>query len=101
VPLNDIICFHCEQTAEKYLKALLEEQSHTIPQTHNLNQLLTQLLPHDATLRSLRRRLVSLSRFAVDYRYPGQKATARQAQAALRSARHVRQAIRQRLGLKP
>ena len=24
-PLHDQICFHCQQAAEKYLKALLEE----------------------------------------------------------------------------
>ena len=25
-PLNDLICFHCQQSAEKYLKALLQER---------------------------------------------------------------------------
>ena len=24
-PLHDLVCFHCQQCAEKYLKALLEE----------------------------------------------------------------------------
>ena len=24
-PLPDIVCYHCQQSAEKYLKALLEE----------------------------------------------------------------------------
>ena len=24
-PLNDLICFHCQQSAENYLKALLQE----------------------------------------------------------------------------
>ena len=34
--LNDIICFHCQQTAEKYLKALLQELGLPIPRTHVL-----------------------------------------------------------------
>ena len=29
--LNDLRCFHCQQTAEKYLKALLQELGLTIP----------------------------------------------------------------------
>ena len=27
-PLHDQLCFHCQQAAEKYLKALLEELDH-------------------------------------------------------------------------
>jgi HEPN domain-containing protein len=99
--LRDLICFHCQQAAEKYLKALLQELGQPVPRTHNLDLLLTQLLPHDGTLRSLRRALVSLSRFAVDYRYPGPSASSRQTQSALRQLARVRRVIRQRLGLAP
>jgi HEPN domain-containing protein len=34
--LNDLICFHCQQSAEKYLKALLQESGAVPPRTHNL-----------------------------------------------------------------
>jgi HEPN domain-containing protein len=98
-PLNDLVCFHCQQAAEKYLKALLQELGVAVPRTHNLDRLLTVLLPHDGTLKPLRRILVSLSRFAVDYRYPGQDATTRQARSALRQLDRIRRTIRQRLGL--
>jgi HEPN domain-containing protein len=67
VALNDLVCFHCQQAAEKYLKAILQESGLAVPRTHNLDQFLRLLLPHDGTLRSLRRGLVSLSRFAVDF----------------------------------
>ncbi|MCE9531588.1 MAG: HEPN domain-containing protein [Planctomycetes bacterium] len=30
-PVHDIVCFHCQQCAEKYLKALLEELGSNIP----------------------------------------------------------------------
>jgi HEPN domain-containing protein len=98
--LSDLVCFHCQQAAEKYLKALLQEFGLAVPRTHNLDQLLGALLPHDKTLRALRRHLVSLSRFAVDYRYPGHGATSRQARSALRQLATVRRATRQRLGLR-
>jgi hypothetical protein len=70
-----------------------------VPRTHNLNDLLDLLLPHDATLAPLRRGLRSLSRYAVDFRYPGVSATTRRMQAALRHAERVRSELRNRLGL--
>jgi hypothetical protein len=48
--LNDLICFHCQQAAEKYLKAFLQELGLAIPRTHDLGDLLDRLVPHDATL---------------------------------------------------
>ncbi len=83
-PLHDIVCFHCQQCAEKYLKALLEELGLAIPKTHNLVALLARLAAHHASLRSLRRGLDFLTRYAVDTRYPGDSASKRQAKAALR-----------------
>ena len=47
-PLNDLICFHCQQSAEKYLKALLIERGLSFPKTHRLEDLLLLLLPHHA-----------------------------------------------------
>jgi HEPN domain-containing protein len=97
--LHDVVCFHCQQAAEKYLKAMMQESGLPVPRIHNLDQLLVLLLPVDATLRPLRRGLKTLSRYAVEYRYPGTGANAKQVQAAVRLANRVREAIRQRLGL--
>src|SRR5262249_6360499 len=70
-PLPDLVCFHCQQAAEKYLKALLQENGAAVPKTHDLRDLQNLVLPHDATLAILRRPLLSLNRYSVDYRYPG------------------------------
>lgn len=96
---HDLICFHWQQMAEKYLKALLQELGQPVPKTHNLLVLLQLLIPHDPTLPRLRVRVISLSRFAVDFRYPGMSANNRQSTAAIRSAEHVRRTLRQRLNL--
>ncbi len=48
-PKRDGACFHCQQSAEKYLKALLQELGLAVPRTHELEDLLDLLLPHDAT----------------------------------------------------
>ena len=100
-PLRNVVCFHCQQAAEKYLKALLQELGRVVPRTHDLEDLLDLLLPHDATLAPLRRGLQSLTEYAVEFRYPGVRATTRRMQAALRHAERVRTELRARLGLPP
>jgi HEPN domain-containing protein len=37
-PPRDIVCFHCQQAAEKYLKAILQEIGHVVPKIHDLAQ---------------------------------------------------------------
>src|SRR5260370_40929482 len=49
-PLHDHVSFHCQQCAEKYLKALLQEVALAIPRTHGLVEVLDLLLPHHRTL---------------------------------------------------
>src|SRR5262245_59421323 len=100
-PLHDQVCFSCQQSAEKHLKALLEELGLTVPRTHVLQALLPRLLPHHPSLRPLRRGMPFLTRFAVGTRYPGDYASKRQARAALRWASKVRSAARSLLGIRP
>lgn len=99
--LRDIVCFHCQQAVEKYLKALLQELSVSFPKTHDLELILDLLVPHDPTLRRLRRRVDALTSFAVEYRYPIVRAKTRQMRAALRTMERVRTELRARLGLLP
>lgn len=70
-PAHNATCFHCQQGAEKYLKALLEVHSRPVPRSHNLVALHRLLLPHHSSLAPLRRGRDFLTRFAVDTRYPG------------------------------
>src|SRR5262245_50841422 len=94
----DGVCFHCQQAAEKYLKALLEELGARIPRTHDLVDLHQVLLPSHASLKPLLRGMLFLKQFAVEFRYPGKNARSRQATAALRWAGRVRQECRSLLG---
>jgi HEPN domain-containing protein len=99
--MHETVCFHCQQCAEKYLKALLEELSLAVAKTHDLVQLLAALLPHHPSLGPLRRGLKLLTGFAVDPRYPGLNPTKRKAVAALRWADRVRTHARSILKLRP
>jgi HEPN domain-containing protein len=98
-PLRDLVCFHCQQCAEKYLKALHQELSIPFPKTHDLDTLLTPLLASAPELKALRKRLDALTSFAVEYRYPIVRARTRQMHSALRTVSVTRAVIRKRLGL--
>lgn len=100
LPVHDGVCFHCQQCAEKYRKALMEELGLAVPKTHVLVLLLTALAPHYPSLRPLRRGLLFLTAFAVNARYPGSTATKRQAVAAVRWAERVRGEARRLLGIR-
>ena len=66
-----------------------------------LDKLRVDLLPHHATLVSLRRILIALSDYAIEYRYPGRSASTRKMHAALRHAERVRLSARTILGMPP
>lgn len=100
-PKRDAACFHCQRAAEKCLKAMLQEFGLAVPRTHELEDLLDLLLPHDATLAPLRRSLRFLTPYAVNIRYPGVRATTRRMRTTLRQAERVRTEVRARLGLPP
>lgn len=95
----DAICFHAQQCAEKYLKALLHESGEYVPKTHDLSALLELLLPDDALWIALRPRLADLARAAVAFRYPDAFADALKARRSVETCRLVRQLARERLGL--
>ena len=99
-PCHDLVCFHCQQAAEKYLKALLEEWGLPVPRTHDLIDLLALLPAPGNPLRPLSRGLKFLTNFAVAARYPTVRTTSRKAAAARRWAGKVRAACRGMLGLR-
>jgi HEPN domain-containing protein len=98
--MHDLVCFCCQQAAEKYLKAILVELGRVVPRTHNLEDLLGLLLPDYPHLATLRRGLKFLIQFAVEARYPGFHVTKPQSAAALRWAERVRDPCRSILGIR-
>lgn len=98
-PNYDAACFHAQQTAEKYLKAYLQEHGDPVPRTHNLVELLELVLTFDRECEPQRSNLILLDRYAVRYRYPGDSADRKEARQAWAVIRAVRTLFRQRLGL--
>ncbi|HEO71202.1 MAG TPA: HEPN domain-containing protein [Candidatus Hydrogenedentes bacterium] len=93
-PNFDVVCFLSQQCAEKYLNALLVEAAVDFPKIHDLEALLSLLLPTFPGLDSLRGKLMSLSDMAVEVRYPGFSADKEDAEEALELARVVREEAR-------
>lgn len=72
VPLPvEIICFHCQQTAEKALKAFLAHNGTSVPKTHDLPNLNELCAGHNIDIESLAEQCIALNDYAVEIRYPG------------------------------
>ena len=64
----DNVCFHCQQAAEKYLKAYLIFKGEEVIKTHYLKHLQTECVKFDADFKMFD--FKDLSRYASDVRYP-------------------------------
>jgi HEPN domain-containing protein len=95
------ICFHCQQFAEKYLKALLHERQQPVPRTHDCRALLGRLSTTEPVLGKLIRSAAALVRMAVDLRYPGYQPSPSESRTAWNAAERIRAEVRRRLGLRP
>ncbi|HZL13592.1 MAG TPA: HEPN domain-containing protein [Verrucomicrobiae bacterium] len=94
------VCFHCQQTVEKYFKARLIEEDLDFPRTHDLLKLLQLLLAVEPLWKSYDSAVEKLTQYAVNFRYPGEDATLAEAKRALKHCRSLRAEVRRSLGLK-
>lgn len=66
----DTACFHCQQAAEKFIKAFLVFHRKTFPFTHNLADLVAICMQVDLSFAAIQRKAETLTPFAVEIRYP-------------------------------
>jgi len=97
-PVTDTICFHCQQAAEKYLKAYLIYLDIDFPYTHEIGDLVALLIPHDPEIGHFTETADALTDYAVDIRYPDDSAapTIEEARTAFQTCTQLRQLIRSR-----
>ena len=97
---TDSICFHAQQCAEKYLKALLTFQGIDFARTHDIARLLG-LIPEGIAIELSDEKQALLTDYATTGRYPGAYETIDpdEAQEAVRDAEGVRKAVRDVLPL--
>ena len=94
----DTICFHAQQCADKYLKALLTFQGIDFPKSHDLTELVA-LIPQSFRIEFPKGELEELNPYAIETRYPGDWESYEREDAvrAIEVAKKVRQAIHRHL----
>ena len=92
-PNHDSACFHAQQCAEKLMKAVLIDRKVVPPRTHNLVELHQILRRSEPSWLWDENELQWLSRAAVNYRYPGNTATRKQATTAVHLCRTLRERL--------
>ena len=92
------VCFHAQQCAEKYLKALLVLHAISFPKIHDLLELLP-LVPRALALGIQLADVAEVNRYAIEGRYPGEwePIMREDAEAAVKAARKTREAVRKHL----
>jgi len=87
--------FHCQQSAEKFLKAFLVRHQIEFRKTHDLDQLLGLASQAEPALQEELASCHCLTPFGVEFRYPGDQPEVdwTMAQNAVAEAKRVRQAI--------
>ena len=97
-PLTDIVCFHSQQAAEKYLKSFLVHHDVDPPYTHDLTTL-SLCVQHDGSLDAFHEEAAVLTSFAVHARYPTpeEPTDLQMATSALQAADAICEAVRARL----
>lgn len=68
--VTDIVCFHCQQAAEKYLKAFLVKEQIEFSKTHNIMSLINLCATLDSSFKENLSEADYLTDFAVEIRYP-------------------------------
>jgi HEPN domain-containing protein len=69
---DEIICFHCQQSAEKYLKGFLFTHDIEPEKTHDLRELLKICQKYNTEFSTLSSMAFTLTKYAVFPRYPNE-----------------------------
>ncbi len=68
--VTETVCFHCQQAAEKYLKAYLVFLGVSFTKTHEIGELITKCESRDKEISLLKEEADKLTDYAVEVRYP-------------------------------
>lgn len=90
-PLVDTAVYHCQQAAEKAVKAFLATKDCSLQKTHLLLPLVEQCMEYDDTFSALRDAAEILTPYSTAFRYPGDviEPMLEDVEEAIELARHV------------
>ena len=99
-PRLSIVCYHCQQAAEKYLKSYLTSRQTPFRPVHQMEYLVQRCMESDAAFAEVLGVAVSLQPYASDVRYPfgpHEPPTPTEAHAAIACAPQIRDFVLSRL----
>lgn len=99
-PQPAMVCYHCQQCAEKYLKAFLLQHNVHFEKTHDLQDLNELCNQVDGSFAFITDWLKLLNPYAIETRYPGRVIESEEAREAIATMKQVRKFVRAKLGLK-
>ncbi|WP_039767446.1 MULTISPECIES: HEPN domain-containing protein [unclassified Caldicellulosiruptor] len=67
---NGLVCFHCQQAVEKYLKAFLLRKTGIIHEGHNLLKLCKKAMEFEPSLKEFIKDVSFINMFYIEVRYP-------------------------------
>ena len=67
---TEIICYHCQQSAEKYLKGFLSLKGEAIKRSHDLVILNKECRKYDEDFETIEEDCLMLTDYGVNIRYP-------------------------------
>jgi HEPN domain-containing protein len=70
-PLLDAAIYHCQQAAEKALKAWLQSKDDPFPKTHDIEELVEQAAKLNPDFQQLAKPAAVLTPYVSAFRYPG------------------------------
>jgi len=70
IVLTDSVCFHCQQSAEKYLKSYLVFHQVDFPKTHSMSTLVNLCASIDTSFNDILNEADFLTDYAVEIPYP-------------------------------
>ncbi len=67
---NEIVCFHCQQAVEKYLKGYLIHMTGELQEGHNLVKLCKKAIMQDQSFGEFLKDMALINTFYIETRYP-------------------------------
>jgi len=68
---HELICYHCQQFVEKYLKAFLVSKGQEPPYIHDLAKLASLCEVENTDFGQIKQKCIILTEYGVQPRYPG------------------------------
>jgi len=93
----EIICYHCQQSVEKYLKGFISLNGGSIQKTHDFVALNKCCAQYDSTFLDIEEDCLNLTDYGVQARYPfNLEINENDAQLAIKSAERVQALLQEK-----